>query len=188
MSDLSQDQVEKRAAISKSAKTWGVIVGGIVGLLALWLLSGQSSTIRFGGAVVIGLIAGILVFRANFKSGAKSALCEKCGAAFSRSRTDRAETLASSEAKEDREEQPDKSTRVTTWTEEVYDVVDTYTCSKCGDATTKAYQSTRRRDEEEKVEPYEPPNKGSKPKKGAPSAAGNRNAKDSKKDDRAANK
>ncbi len=157
MSNLSQDQVEKRAAIQKSATIWGGIVGVIAGLLALWILNGQGGAIRFGGAIVIALAVGYLVFRASFKSGAKSALCENCGAAFSRSRSDRDETLASSEEKEEREEQPDKSTKVTTWTEETYDVVDTYACAKCGDTNTKTYQTTRRRDETSVVEPHAPP-------------------------------
>lgn len=159
MSGLSQEQVENRASIQKGATVWGVIAGVIAGLLALWILSGQGGAVRFGGAGVIGLVVGVLTGRASFKSGAKSALCDSCGAAFSRSRTDRAETLASSEAKEEREEQEDKSTKVTTWTEETFDVVDTYTCAKCGNATTKAYQSKRRRDEESVIEPFEEPQK-----------------------------
>ncbi len=147
MTDLSQDQVEKRASIQKSATIWGVIVGAVVGLIALWILGGQGGAVRYGGAVVAALAVGGFVYRASFKSGAKSALCEKCGAAFSRSRSGSEETLAGSEAKEERKEQPDGSTEVKRWTEEVYDVVDSYTCAKCGDVTTNAYQSTRRKDE-----------------------------------------
>lgn len=159
MTDLSQDQVEKRAAIQKSATIWGCIAGVIVGLIALWILGGQGAAIRFGGAIVIGAVVGILAFRASFKSGSKSAACEKCGAAFSRSRSDHVETLTKSEDKEEREEQEDKSTKVTTWVEDSFDAVDTYTCAKCGDATTKAYKTTRRRDEETKNIPYEAPKK-----------------------------
>ena len=166
MTGLSQEQLEKRASIKKSATIWGVIVGAIAGLLAMWLLGSQGSAVRFGGAAVIGLVAGFLVFRASFSSGAKSAKCGKCSATFSISRTDRAETLASSEAREEREEQPDKSTKVTTWTEERYDVVDTYTCASCGDATTKEYQTTRRRDENSEVIP--PKSEGGSDDKGEP--------------------
>ena len=159
MSDLSQDQVEKRAAIQKSATIWGGIVGVLAGLIALWLLGGQGAAIRYGGAVAVAVIAGYLVFSASFKSGSKSAQCEKCGAAFSRSRSDHVETLASSENKEKREEQEDKSTKVTTWIEDSLDVVDTYTCAKCGDNTTKAYKTTRKRDEKTTSIPYEAPKK-----------------------------
>lgn len=168
MTDLSQDQVEKRASIQKTATIWGGIVGVIAGLLALWLLGGQGAAIRFGGAAVIALAAGGLVFRTSFNSAAKSAKCTKCGAAFSRSRTDRVENLAGSEDKQEREEQPDKSVKVTSWTEERYDVTDTYTCAKCGDVTTNAYQTTRRRDETSVVEPYQPPELAPDPGKGAP--------------------
>lgn len=132
---------------------WGVIVGGVLGLLALWILGGQGGAVRFGGAIVAGLAAGFLVFRASFKSGAKSAQCEKCGAAFSRTRTDHVETLISSTPKDEREEQPDQSVKVTTWTEDKFDVVDTYACAKCADITTKTYQTTRKRDEETVVHP-----------------------------------
>ena len=172
MSGLSQDQEEKRAAIQKSATIWGGIAGVIAGLLALWALGGQGGAVRYGGAVVIALVVGFLVHRTSFRSGAKSALCEKCSAAFSRSRSDRAETLASSEAKEESEEQEDKSTKVTTWTEENLDVVDTYTCAKCGDATTKAYKTTRRRDEKSVVEPFVPPKTSKSGKTAAASKSG----------------
>ena len=157
MSELSQDQTEKRKAIQKSATIWGVIVGGIAGLIAVWLLGSQGGAVRFGGAIVIALIIGFLVYRASFKSGAKSATCEKCGATYSRSRTDQKETLTGSEAKEEREEQADKSTKVTTWTEDTFEVVDTYTCAKCADTTTNTYQTTRRRDETTTTQPFEPP-------------------------------
>ena len=172
MSNLSQDQLDKRAAIQKTATIWGAIVGIIAGLLAFWLLGGQGSAIRYGGAVVIALVAGFLVYRASFNSGAKSSLCEACGAAFSRSRTDRSETVASSEAKEEREEQPDKSTKVTTWTEDKLDVVETHTCAKCGDTTTREFQSSRRRDEKSTVEPYVPPKAGGSSGKGGDEAGG----------------
>jgi len=153
MSRLSQDQIEKRASIQKTATIWGGVVAVIVGLIAIWALSGQGAGIRFGGAGIGAVIAGFLVHRASFNSGAKSAKCAKCNAAFSISRTDRHETLAGSEPKEQREEQEDKSVKVTTWTEETYDVADTYTCAKCGDATTKTYQTTRRKEEAETIEP-----------------------------------
>lgn len=171
MSDLSHDQVEMRAAIKKSATIWAVITGVIAGLLALWILGGQGAAVRYGGAVIVALAVGFLVFQASFKSAAKSARCEKCGATFSRSRSDHAETLASSTDKEDREEQPDKSTKVTNWTEEVFDVVDTYACAKCGDTTTKTYQTTRRRDETSVIEPFEAPKKSSGSQKGAAGVA-----------------
>ena len=84
MSDLSQDQVEKRASIQKTATIWGVIVGAVAGLLMLWILSGQGGLVRFGGAGIVALVAGFFVHKASFNSGAKSAKCAKCGAAFSR--------------------------------------------------------------------------------------------------------
>lgn len=167
MSDLSEDQIAKRASIQKSATIWGVIAGAVVGLLTLWILGGQGPAVRFGAAFAAAVVVGYLAFRASFNSGAKSAKCEKCGAAFSKSRTDRTETLKSSEPKEEREEQPDKSVKVTTWIEETYDVLDTYTCANCGDVTTKAYTTTRRRDEKTVVEPYEAPKQAAKGKAGA---------------------
>lgn len=157
MSSLSQDQVEKRAALRRRAVIWGVIIGVVAGLITVWILAGQDGGLRFGGAVFAALAIGFAVFRVSFSSGAKSAKCEACGAAFSRSRTGREEALNSSEAKEKREEQPDKSTKVTTWTEDTFDVVDTFACAKCGDTSTATYQSKRRRDEESAIHPFVPP-------------------------------
>ncbi len=172
MANLSQDQEAKRAAIQKSATITGGVVGVIAGLLALWVLGGQGGAVRFGGAVIVALGTGVLTYRASFNSGAKSAKCEKCGAAFSRTRSNRQETVTASAEKQEREEQPDKSTKVTTWTEDKLDIVDSYTCAKCGDVTTNAYQTTRRRDETSVVEPYEAPkNAAARSPKGAAGTA-----------------
>lgn len=153
MADLSQDQAEMQSRIRRGAAVWGAVAGAIVGLLALWLLGGQGAALRYGVALVAAAGAGFLVFRASFNSGAKSARCAACGTAFSRSRTDRSERLKSSEAKEEREVQADKSVEVTTWTEERYEVTDTYSCARCGDVTTNIYETTRRRDAKTAVEP-----------------------------------
>lgn len=153
MAELSEDQSEMQARIRKSAGIWGAVAGAIAGLLALWLLGGQGAGLRYGVALVVALGVGVLVFRASYGSQAKSARCAACGATFSRSRTDRAETLKESAPKEERIVQPDGSVKVTTWTEERYDVTDTYACAKCGDVTTNTYETTRRRDVKTVVEP-----------------------------------
>ncbi len=171
MVDLSQDQVAKRAAIQKTALIWGVVVGAIVGLVLLWILGGQGGAVRFGGALVIGMATAFAVFRASFNSAAKTAKCDSCGAAFSRSRSDHVETLIASTPKDERKEQPDKSTQVTSWIEDKFDVLDTYTCAKCSNVTTKAYQTTRRRDEETVTFPYESA-KGGQSQKGASAGDG----------------
>lgn len=157
MTSLSEDQQSRKAAIQKGATVWGVIAGAVVGLLALWLLGSQGSAVRYGGAIVAAVAVGVLAFRASFNSGAKSAKCAACGAAFSRSRTDRQETVTASNPKEEREEQEDGSTKVTRWTEDALDVLETYTCAKCGDETTRSFQTIRRRDETETTEPRAKP-------------------------------
>lgn len=153
MSRLSTEQQELQASIKKSATIWGVIVGLITAGLVYWILGSQGSGIRMGAAALGGIVVAYAMYQKSFKSGSKSAQCEKCSAAFSITRTDSAETLASSEKLDKREEQDDGTIKVTTWTEEKYDVVDTYTCASCSDATTKEYQTTRRKDEEEVIEP-----------------------------------
>lgn len=149
---------------------WGVVVGVVVGLVAYWLLGSMGGAIRLGGAAVVALAVGFFVQKASFKSGAKSAECQNCGAAFSLSRSDRTETVTGSEAKEERETGEDGTKTVKTWVEESVDVVETYTCSSCGDETTKAYSTTRRRDEETKEYPAEAakaaPEKGGKKSSG----------------------
>lgn len=159
MTNLSQDQVEKRASIEKSATIRGGFVGLLVGLLALWILSGQGAAVQWGGAMVLAGVAGFYMRRSSFKSQSKEAQCEKCGAAFSISRTNRQEVLVESEAKERREAQENGATEVTTWTEETYEVTDTYTCANCGDETTKTYRTTRCKDETKEMEPAPKPGK-----------------------------
>jgi len=152
MSNLSESQEARRASIHKSALIWGCIGGAVVALIALWALGGQGAAVRFGGAVVLGAGVGFGLFRMSFNSGSKSAQCAKCSAAFSISRTDRSEKVLGSEAKETRELAEDKSTKVTTWTEEAYEVTETFTCAKCGDVTTKTHKSSRKRDETSAIE------------------------------------
>lgn len=173
MAVLSEDQEAKRASIQKTAAIWGVIVGVLAGLVALWALGGQGDAVRYGGAAAAALILGALVFRASFNAGARSAKCENCGAAFSRSRTDRAEALVSSEPKEEREAQEDGSVEVTRWTEETYDVTDTYTCAKCGHQTTETYKRTRRKDETTVTEPAPEPQPENAASDGAENATEN---------------
>ena len=109
--------------------------------------------IRGGAAVIGGVVVAFAMYRKSMASGSKSAQCSKCNAAFSINRTDRVETVISTTDKEEREAQEDGSTEVKTWVEEAYSVLETFTCSKCGDVTTKEYQSTRRKDEKTEVEP-----------------------------------
>jgi len=158
MTNLSQEQEALKAGIQKSAVIWGVILGAAAAGIAYWLLSGQSSGMRIGLAVAIGAatLVGIAMWR--IKANSASAACGKCNAAFSITRTDRAEETKSSANKETRDAQPDYSTKVITWVEDTVAVTDTYTCAKCNDATTKQYTKTVKRDEVETIEPA--PEKG----------------------------
>ena len=151
MTQLSEEQQELQASIKKSSTIWAVVLGLITAGLVYWIMASQATMIRGGAAVIGGVIVAFAMYRKSFKSGAKSALCSSCNAAFSISRTDKVETLVASENKEEREVQEDGTTKVTTWVEEKYDVTDTYTCSACSDATTKEYQTTRRKDEKTEV-------------------------------------
>ncbi|MCB9994552.1 MAG: hypothetical protein H6873_12960 [Hyphomicrobiaceae bacterium] len=152
MTDLDQNQQAMKQSIRNGAMIFGVIGFVIVGLLGYWLLGSQGDMVRIGGGAVAGALAGFGLFRWNFTSRSKGAACAKCGAVYSISRTGRQDVLTSSENKMDREAQPDGSTKVTTYVEEIYEVTETFTCSSCGDVTTKVYNSTRRKDEEERIE------------------------------------
>ncbi|MEE9455135.1 MAG: hypothetical protein V3V13_12265 [Paracoccaceae bacterium] len=168
MTELSDDQNALRASIRKGAITWGVIIGVLTALLAYWLLGAQGNAVRFGGSGLAGLIAGFGLFKKSFASGAKTARCTACNAAFSITRTDRVETLIASELKEERDVQEDKSTKITTWSAETYDVTDTYTCTACDEVTTKQYQTERKQDEATTIEPFVAPKAGDKQAKSAP--------------------
>ncbi len=153
MSELSENQEELRQSIQKSSMIWGVVLGVVAALIAYWIMGSQEAMLRLGSSAVLGVGAGFGIFRWIFGSRAKSAKCSKCGAAFSIARTNREETLVSSEEKEEREAQEDGSIKVSRWREEKFDVRDTYECSGCSDVTTKTSQTTRRKDEESIIEP-----------------------------------
>lgn len=156
MSGLSAEQEAMQASIRKTATIWGCIGGAVVALIALWVLGGQASAVRYGGAAILGAGAGFGLFKYMFGNGSKAAQCSKCGAAFSITRTDRSEKLLGSAPKESRQEADDRSTKVTTWTEESYEVTDTYTCAKCGDVTRKTHTSNRKTDEKTEILPPAP--------------------------------
>ncbi|MHA1127593.1 MAG: hypothetical protein ACTSRN_01415 [Alphaproteobacteria bacterium] len=151
MTQFSQEQQELQASIKKSATIWAVVLGLITAGMVYWIMASTATTIRGGAAVLGGAVVAFAMYRKSFKSGSQSARCSSCDAAFSISRTDKVETLVASENKDEREAQEDGTTKVTTWVEEKYDVTDTYTCSACSDATTKEYQTTRRKDEKTEV-------------------------------------
>lgn len=153
MVDLSAEQIELKASIHKSATIWAGVLGIILALIVYFVLGSQGTTIQLVGAVVVGALAGYGIYRWQFGAQSKSAQCNTCNAAFSITRTDRSETLVGSEDKVERAPQDDGSTEVTRFTEETYDVVDTYTCASCNDVTKKEYKTTRRENVQTKIDP-----------------------------------
>jgi len=147
MPSLSNEQQALRASIKKGAIIWGLVLGVIVAALAYWMLGSQDGMIRKGAAALAGLVVAGGMYRKSMATGSAGAQCSKCNAAFSVSRVNRDEVLASSEARESRKELENGDTEITTWVEETYDVDDTYSCSKCSDVSHKKYQTTRKRDE-----------------------------------------
>ncbi|MCF6326378.1 MAG: hypothetical protein L3J21_03685 [Devosiaceae bacterium] len=146
MSELSENQEELRKSIQKSSMIWALVSAVIVGAIAYWLLGGQEQIIRMVATLAIGGATGFLMFRQNFNSRAKSSKCTKCSAVFSISRTNREETLVSCEEKSEKEKLDEGGTRLTVWSEEKFDVVETYTCSSCQEISTKEFQITRTKD------------------------------------------
>ncbi|VAW14442.1 hypothetical protein MNBD_ALPHA11-422, partial [hydrothermal vent metagenome] len=147
MSELSNEQEELKSSITKSALTWGGVLALIAGAIAFWSTGDMDTGDR---TQITGMVAGgvgFLMFWLVSRSKTKSSKCPKCSAAFSISRTNREETLISSEEKSEHEKLEGGGSKLTTWNEEKYDVVETYTCSSCGDVTTKISQTTRRKDE-----------------------------------------
>ncbi len=161
MSELSENQEELRQSIQKSSMIWALVLGGIVAAIAYWLLGGQGQVIRMVGTLLIGGGVGLLLFRQVFNSRSKSSKCPKCSAAFSISRSNREEIMVSSEEKSEKEKLEEGGTRLTVWTEEKFDVVETYTCSSCQEVSTKEFQITRTKDKVVK-ENGAPKNKGAK--------------------------
>ncbi len=164
MGELTAEQLETRRKIRQGSIIGGTIIGLIVGGIAYWLLGSQAGTTRTLGAIAAGIVVAVVMYWKNYNAAAKDARCTKCNIAFAVSRTDRTEIPTSSENREERKEQDDGSIEITTWTEEEFDVVETYTCSACGDETTKEFTTTRRKDEKTEV-------KRPEGKKGTKSAA-----------------
>ena len=150
---LNTEQEQLQASIQKSARTTGTIWGAIAGLISLWALSGQSIVVWLGASLLIAGAVGFGIYKWRYSAKSDSAKCTKCGASYSITQTDKVEKAIGTTPKEEREEQDDESTKVTTWTEERYSVTETYSCSKCGDVTTKEYESSRRKDVKEEVIP-----------------------------------
>jgi len=153
MSQLSPEQAALKASITKSAAIWAVIIGLIIGGITYALNDEFAQPVRslIGGGVFVLVAALIFIWRKKANSAA--ATCAKCNATFSITRSERVEKTLSSEAKETRDAQPDYSTKVTTWLEEVIETTDTYTCAKCGDSEVKVSQRTVKKDEKEEIEP-----------------------------------
>jgi len=172
MTNLSHDQEEMRQSIQKSAAIGSIICAAIIAAIIYWILGDKSTVMRIASASAGGVVVLVVVFKLIFSNKSKSAQCKNCSAAFSISKTDHVETLKSSAAKETREAQEDYSTKVTTWTEEIYDITDTYTCSGCADVQTKEYTSTRKKDEQTEIEPAPVKNKPTAKNGGKPGQAG----------------
>lgn len=147
MSNLSSEQQDLKNSIRKSAIIWGVILGGVAGAITFWLTAdmAQDNRTQITGMVAGGV--GFLLFWLISRSGAKSSKCEKCSASFSISRTNREENLVSSEEKSEHEKLENGGSKLTTWIEEKFDVVETFACSSCDNITTKNSQTTRKKDE-----------------------------------------
>ncbi len=156
MTELSVDQEQIHANVKKSARTTGIVVGLLAGLIALWALKGQSTPVWIGGAAGIGLIVAFVIYRWRYRAKSDAAVCESCNAKFAVSRTDHTETLIGTASKQEEEEQENGEVKVTSWTEETFSVTDTYTCAKCGHATTKEYETSRRENVTEEIKPKAP--------------------------------
>ena len=150
---LNTEQEQLQATIQKSARTTGSIWGAVAGLISLWALSGQSTVVWLAASLVIAGGVGFGIYKWRYGAKSDSAKCTKCGASFSITQTDKVENPIGSDAKEERKEQDDGSTKLTTWTEERFGVTETYSCSKCGDVTTKEYESSRRKDVKDEIIP-----------------------------------
>lgn len=147
MSNLSSEQQDLKKSIARSAIIWAVILGFVAGAIAFWLTGDMTADNR---TQITGMVAGgvgFLLFWLISRSGAKSSKCEKCSASFSISRSNREEILVSSEEKSEHEKLENGGSKLTTWTEEKLDVVETYTCSSCDNITTRNFQITRKKDE-----------------------------------------
>jgi len=147
MTELDKEQQAKRNSIRKTSLILAAIIGLIVAGIAYWLLSSQSGTLRSFGAIGAGIVVAAALYYKNYRSAAKAATCPECHKPFTVSRTDRSETLTESVEREEIEKQDDGAVKTTTWTDEEYDVIETYTCANCNDVTTKEFSTTRRKNE-----------------------------------------
>jgi len=153
MTNLTAEQESLRDSIKKSATIWAIALGLIVGAIAYFLLGSQGFNLQAGGGALAGLLTAGGIYRKNISSGTADAKCAKCNAAFSVTRIDRQETLLDSTPKKERKELENGDIETKTWTEELYDVEDTFECSSCNAITYETHHSTRQKDVETTVKP-----------------------------------
>lgn len=155
MDALSSEQQAVKSKITTGAIIWGVIVGLLVALVAFLVLGNAPDWLRWLLTVVLGGVAGGLVFRFRYNAAVAKAVCRKCGTAFGIREVERHERFLSSEPKQKSEAgkpatKLDRGTnKLTTWTEEKYEVTAVDECFRCHDRTERKWQVTRETDKKE---------------------------------------
>lgn len=155
MVQLTPEQRGLKTKITTGAIIWGVVAALIVALLAFWLLANGGDIIRWGGAIVLGGVAGFLAYRTSYNSGVAKAVCKKCGTAFGIREVDRREEVIGTEQRRKIEtgrpaSKLDRGTnKITTWTEEKVEVTAIDECFNCHDRTERKWTTTREANKEE---------------------------------------
>ncbi len=157
--NMSTDQTAIQQSIYKSARNTGIGFGVVSGLISLWALSGQPTAVWIGSSIAVAGIVGFGIYKWRYGANSDATNCEKCGAKFALSSSDKSEKISGSEAKEETELLDDGTTKITRWLEEKYLVTESFSCAKCQDITVKEYNRTRRKNVAEEIIPKSPSSK-----------------------------
>ena len=152
-SSLSKEQRALKESIDGAAALIGVMCG-LVAALIVWLLTRSEYPILTYVFVSVTLPATYWVASTVYTAiKTEDAKCKACGAAFSVSHIGREESLVAATPRKQEhahgyvdggKDDGKRLVVVETWTEERYEVLDSYQCHLCHDEnTTKSYRTVR---------------------------------------------
>lgn len=151
MSGLTPEQIALKEEIEKMSILIGCVTGFIVGIIVWFIFHDKNPYLVY--VFVIAAAWGVFVLAKRIYTKKKTAdvQCKSCGADYSVVLSNRDETFLSAIPKR-REQITGRSesgphaghniVTVSTWTEEKYKVIDTYTCNSCGNSYTRQYFKT----------------------------------------------
>ena len=155
MSGLTPEQIALKEEIEKMSILIGCVASVVIGVIIWFVFHTKTPYLVYVFIVLAGWGAFLLAKNIYTKKKTADVQCKSCGTDYSVALSNRDETFLSAIPKR-RERVTGRSesgphaghniVTVSTWTEEKYKVIDTYTCSSCGHLYTRQYFKTVKSD------------------------------------------